>query len=518
MVHGLLPLEVVPHHLLLIDDAEALRFAAQSYFQTCGYHVDSAPTLQEATALLATTRYEGVITDLHLSPGRKAEGLALISYARSQSPATRIVLWTGDLASSWEQEARQRGADGFVTKGTPLSEVAQLLRELLGNGESDVTRPTPHHLVAEPMDFAILVVDDQEEALVSTCLLLEMEGYRVHTATSGAQALALFRPGRFQLVIVDYFMPGMNGERLIQEIRARDTDVQIVLQTGYSGEKPPREMLRQLDIQGYHDKLDGPDRLLLWVEVALKAAAQLHTIRDAERALAASQAQLRRLSARLFRLQEEERAQISRELHDHLGQLHAAISMNAEWVSRHCPPDLSALQEPLQETVQLAREAQHATRTLCTLLRPGELNRLGLSAALQEYVADFMRRSGTVVAFSCPTIDSSTLPPESATTIYRIVQEALTNIAHHAAATAITIKGQRQSRQFTVTIIDNGKGFLATADPPSSGLGIVGMHERARLVGGTLAIHSTPGQGTTVTLRVPLITEGDNYDSYSIGG
>jgi signal transduction histidine kinase len=508
----------VPHHILIVDDEETLLFATQTYLQTYGYQVHSASNVPEATVLLATNHYDLIITDLHLNNStRAAEGLALISYVRSRSPATRIVLWTGDLAPSWELEARRRGADGLVTKGTPLSEVAQLLRELLGNEESAVTRPAPRP-VAEPMDFSILVVDDQEEALVSTCLLLEMEGYRVQTAMSGAEALALFRSGQFQLLIVDYFMPGMNGEQLVQEIRARDVDVQIVLQTGYSGEKPPREMLRLLDIQGYHDKLDGPDRLLLWVEVALKAAAQLKAIRAAEQEIAASRTQLRRLSARLFRLQEEERTQISRELHDHLGQLHATIGRNAEWVCRHCPPDLSALQEPLQETVQLAREAQQATQTLCTLLHPGELNHLGLSAALQEYVADFKRRSGAAVAFSCPTIDSTTLPPESAITIYRIVQEALTNIARHAAATTVTVEGQRHPQEMTVTVADNGKGFTVAANPPCGGLGIVGMHERARLVGGTLAMRSAPGQGTTVVLRVPLVAEGENYDSHSTCG
>src|SRR5262249_53495581 len=83
-------------------------------------------------------------------------------------------------------------------------------------------------------------------------------------------------------VIVDYFMPRMSGEGLIQEIRKLDEEVQILLQTGYAGEKPPREMLRVLDIQGYHDKAEGPEKLLLWVDVALKAASQLKKVRELE--------------------------------------------------------------------------------------------------------------------------------------------------------------------------------------------------------------------------------------------
>jgi signal transduction histidine kinase len=130
--------------------------------------------------------------------------------------------------------------------------------------------------------YTILVVDDQEEMLISTRLLLEREGHTVLTAAGGTEALALFRRQDFHLIIVDYFMPGMNGEQLVTEIRKRNTDVQIILHTGYAGERPPRAMLKALDIQGYHSKTDGPEQFLLWVDVALKAATQLQRIRQSE--------------------------------------------------------------------------------------------------------------------------------------------------------------------------------------------------------------------------------------------
>ena len=98
----------------------------------------------------------------------------------------------------------------------------------------------------------ILVVDDQEETVIPTRLLLEQEDYKVLTAVNGKAALRLFRPGRVDVILVDYFMPQMNGEEVVCATRKVDTDVQILLQTGYAGEKPPREMLHTLDIQGYH--------------------------------------------------------------------------------------------------------------------------------------------------------------------------------------------------------------------------------------------------------------------------
>jgi len=99
---------------------------------------------------------------------------------------------------------------------------------------------------------------------------LEAEGHRVITAPDGPAGIEAFNREPIQLILVDYFMPGMTGEEVVREIRKRDQLVQIILQTGYSGEKPARVMLRELDIQGYHDKGDGAERLLLWVDCALK--------------------------------------------------------------------------------------------------------------------------------------------------------------------------------------------------------------------------------------------------------
>ncbi|TMA46147.1 MAG: response regulator [Deltaproteobacteria bacterium] len=135
----------------------------------------------------------------------------------------------------------------------------------------------------EPSGRTILVVDDQVETLTSVRMLLEREGHRVLTADSGAASLRLLASEPVHLMLVDYFMPVMNGEELIRHVRAQDSLVQIVLQTGYAGEKPPRDMLRRLAIQGYHDKSDGPERLLLWVDVALKAHDQLAQLHIAER-------------------------------------------------------------------------------------------------------------------------------------------------------------------------------------------------------------------------------------------
>jgi signal transduction histidine kinase len=129
----------------------------------------------------------------------------------------------------------------------------------------------------------ILVVDDQTDTLESVRKLLEHEGHRVRTAESGAEALEIVQHCEVDVIIVDYFMPRMTGAAFVEKVRLLDPYVQIILQTGYAGEKPPRSMLSELDIQGYHDKTDDPERLLLWVDVALKAHRLITDLRERER-------------------------------------------------------------------------------------------------------------------------------------------------------------------------------------------------------------------------------------------
>lgn len=118
----------------------------------------------------------------------------------------------------------------------------------------------------------VLIVDDSPEVLESTRRLLEKEGHTVHAAANGKEALAFLENNRVQVMVVDYFMPEMTGEELVRRVReGGDNVTQIILATGYSGEKPARVMMQQLDIQGYHDKGEGAQKLLLWVDTAVKA-------------------------------------------------------------------------------------------------------------------------------------------------------------------------------------------------------------------------------------------------------
>jgi response regulator RpfG family c-di-GMP phosphodiesterase len=132
--------------------------------------------------------------------------------------------------------------------------------------------------------YTILVVDDNKMTIEATAELLIQEGYTVLTADQGSDAIALCQEEQSQVMILDYLMPEVSGEAVVRAVRQFDPDLQIVLQTGQA-ELPPRQLLQDLDIQGYHHKAEGPEKLLLWVDAALKSYEHLRTCRTLERSL-----------------------------------------------------------------------------------------------------------------------------------------------------------------------------------------------------------------------------------------
>lgn len=133
---------------------------------------------------------------------------------------------------------------------------------------------------------SILLVDDQEDYRITTASIIEREGHEVVTASSGEEGLNLLKQRYFDLLLLDYYMPGgMSGEETVIELRKFNPYIQIILQTGYAGENPPREMLKRLDIQGYHDKSDGPDNLLMWIDIGIKSAFTVQHLNKSRQSL-----------------------------------------------------------------------------------------------------------------------------------------------------------------------------------------------------------------------------------------
>jgi signal transduction histidine kinase len=219
------------------------------------------------------------------------------------------------------------------------------------------------------------------------------------------------------------------------------------------------------------------------------------------------QSELEFLSAQLLRLQEEERRRVARELHDEIGQALGAITLNLQVAERTIEQERHRALDHIADAKAIARRAGQEINRIAHDLRPSVLDDFGLVAALRWYTTDFANRTGIAVQLDVEEVEER-LPPEVEVTLYRTVQEALTNSFKHAEATKVRILVSRQHQLLSLQIEDNGNGFepeRATHRLKSNGhLGLLGMRERAGCLGARFNIDSSPGCGTTVRLEVPL--------------
>jgi len=230
-------------------------------------------------------------------------------------------------------------------------------------------------------------------------------------------------------------------------------------------------------------------------------ASDLSEAKRAEQELRASSEQLRSLAAHLLTVREEEQARISRAVHDELGQSLTAVKMDLAWLARRLPPKSGEMLERIRSTRQLAESLIQDVRRISTMLRPGILD-LGLAAAVEWQVQEFQARTG--IQCSQRLLTREVFAPDVSTALFRILQESLTNVARHAKATRAEVVLQKQRGRLVLWIRDNGRGF-DQADPSlSKSLGLLGMRERAAILGGQVKISSAPGKGTTVAAWIPF--------------
>jgi signal transduction histidine kinase len=241
--------------------------------------------------------------------------------------------------------------------------------------------------------------------------------------------------------------------------------------------------------------------------LSLRLAENLE--REAERHYAAveqAKVELQQLSARLLEIEEEGKRKLSRELHDEIGQTLALLQI--EISHAQALPDVrsAALRDRLGRARELAERTVQTIRNMALLLRPALLDDLGLVPALQFLLEDFLRRSRIATEFVEDGV-ADHFPDAVKTCVYRVLQEALHNCEKHSGATRVRVTVRQLPEHLLLEVEDNGCGFsLNPQGMPlkTSGLGLLGIRERAAISGGTLVIDSAPGRGARIALRVPL--------------
>ncbi len=225
--------------------------------------------------------------------------------------------------------------------------------------------------------------------------------------------------------------------------------------------------------------------------------------KKAEQEVQLVNAQLRELTKHMEYLREQERVHIAREIHDELGQQLTVLKVNLSWLQNNPEADKEEKHERLKKMIDLSDNAIHAIRKISTDLRPPAINDLGLAEALKLSAKEFETQTGIKVNFYTE-LDMLPLSSATATALYRIYQECLTNTVRYAEATVVESSLDLQGGTLLLSVSDNGKGFSIEEISVRKTLGVIGMRERAFMIGGIFSIHSEPGEGTHVQVTVAL--------------
>jgi signal transduction histidine kinase len=347
-------------------------------------------------------------------------------------------------------------------------------------------------------ELRVLHLEDSELDHELTLAHLRRGGLRVSVRRidSEAEFLAAL-DADWDAIISDYNLPGFSGLVALDLLKARDVDVPFILVSGEIGEDTAVEAMR-----------NGASDYLLKNNLARLVPALLHAIEatetrrarvQADRELDASKQRLRELAQHLQNSIEQERAAISREIHDDVGGSLTALKFDLAWIARHS--DSAAVLERVTSALETVTLAIDSSKRIMHNLRPAILDQ-GLVAALHWLATRFERRTGIECAIRLPT-DAPELPIGVPLVAYRTAQEALTNVSKHAQASRVTLDLSFAGGVLSLEITDNGRGLSADDLAKARSFGIRGLHERAGTVGGWVELSSGAG-GATMILSVPL--------------
>lgn len=303
------------------------------------------------------------------------------------------------------------------------------------------------------------------------------------------------------MILSDYALPAFDGYTALAIAREKVPNVPFIFVTGTMGEEVAIETLKN----GATDYVlkTRLARLGPAVQRALREFADRRERQRAEEKLRRSLDQLRALTNYLQYVREEERTRIAREVHDELGQALTGLKLDMSWLGTRLAKQAKPVQEKVKTMVAHIDATIQTVRRIATELRPGILDGLGLVAAIEWQANEFQSRT-QIPCVVVSTVGDKEWDPDFTTVFFRIFQETLTNVIRHAKATRVSVRIAEEDGALVLTVADNGRGISEEEMLNTKSIGLVGMRERAMLIGGDVTLHGAPGQGTTVTVRVPL--------------
>jgi signal transduction histidine kinase len=361
-------------------------------------------------------------------------------------------------------------------------------------------------------DIRILMLEDDSADVELTKFALRKGGLnfslaRVESKDQYVQQLEQNPPA---LILSDYSLPGFNGHDALEIALEKCPETPFIFVTGTMGEEVAIETLKS----GATDYVlkTRLSRLMPAVVRALREAEDRAQHRRAEEQLRESHEQLRALSVYLQSIREEERTRIAREVHDELGQALTSCKLDLAWIAGKLPSDLKTLSDKAKSLTAHIDSTIQTVRRISSELRPGVLDHLGLVAAIEWQANEFQSRTG----IKCDVharVREPLLDQNLSTTFFRIFQETLTNVIRHAGATEVSVSLKQSQGKIILEVKDNGRGIAPTDIFNTKSMGLLGMRERAALLGGAFKIGAIPlGKGTRVRVSIPLPRRPRGHD------
>ncbi len=395
----------------------------------------------------------------------------------------------------------------------------------------------------------VLIVEDSADDAELIVRNLELNRYdltwrRVQVLEDMQAAL---EGEEWDVVLSDYDLPRFSGPIALELTRAKNVDLPFIIVSGKIGEETAVQTMKagandyimkdnlarlapaiEREIEEAKGKKarrkaeDALNRTLDELEIRVEErtsilndankalTSEIGDRRRAENMLDKSHKQLRETTRRLELVREEERRSIAIEVHDELGQSLTGLKMDLAWLHNRLPHN-ELLQERVTSMSQTIDDTINKIRQISIQLRPAILDDLGLKAAIEWHLQEFQNQTGIRYEFKTKPATLE-IDRDYATSLYRIIQETLTNIARHADASKAKVSLKQITDELVLTISDNGKGISQGKMQSSQSVGLAGMRERALSLGGDLSITAPQGKGTTIVVRIPRNSMEDAHD------
>ena len=477
----------IPLKLLLLEDDPTDAELIQRLLQRAGLQFQAVVASDEKEFLEAMkgNGYHAVLADNALPQYSSMEALKLI---RATNPHVAFILVTGTVSEEFAVNIIQQGADDYILK-TNLTRLPAAVTNAIAKKRIQYEKEIAVKEMEKEKELSISIIN----SLPGIFYLCDKDGKFLRwnknlERISGYPASAISR------MSIEYFFTGDDKDHFHEYMKKSFAN-------GYGEMESLLVTKDEKKIPYYFTctavSFENKDCLI-------GAGLDISASKQSETALKQLNEELHSVSAHLERIREEEQARIAREVHDQLGQQLTGLKMDVSWLQKKCDEKtgMAEMNDRLKEMAGMLDEAVRAVRKVASDLRPSILDDFGLIQALDWHGIEFSKRAGITVQFRHPE-DELIINADITIGLFRIYQEVLTNVARHAEAKNITTILACLPDHLLLTITDDGKGFDTNKKQKS--LGLLGMRERAYIIGGTVTVNSAPGIGTTVIVSVPLV-------------